>query len=74
MTKTLRTLLSLLSLALLSGCGLLSVNHPTTESRSMSQAEQEFWNDRAGRDDQSARWSAELERQSAARMARYLGR
>jgi hypothetical protein len=74
MTKILRTVLALLSLALLSGCGLLSVNHPTTESRTMSQAEQDFWSDRAGRQDKSAQWSAELERQSAARMDRYLGR
>lgn len=74
MTKITRVVVAAVSLLALNGCGLLSVNHPTTESRYMSQAEQEFWTDRQSRHDKSAEWSAELERQSSTRMARYFGR
>ena len=76
MTKTTRRILTLLSLTALlglGGCGITTVQHSTTESRYMTQAEQEFWTDKRGRQDKAAEWAWELDRQSNARFARALG-
>lgn len=68
-----RILIALLFVVSLGGCGLVSVNHPTTESRYMTQAEQDFWIDKRDRQDKSDEWRRELARQSRERMARYMG-
>ena len=77
MTKTTRRIVSVLALAGLStlgGCGFMTVSHSTTESRYMTQGEQEFWTDRRCRQDKSVEWANELRRQSAVRMAQNLAR
>jgi hypothetical protein len=64
--------LAAFGMAALSGCGLVTVSHPTTESRYMSPTEQAFWTDRQSRQDKSAEWSANIQRQSEVRMSRYM--
>ncbi len=63
------TILVLL-LAPLGGCSILSENHPTTESRYMTPAEQQYWADSQSRHEKAAEWRRELQRRSRERMAR----
>ena len=63
----------LVALAALGGCAAFSEDHPTTESRYMTAAEQAYWTDRRWRQDQADYWAQTLERQSATRMSRYMG-
>jgi hypothetical protein len=56
----------------LGGCAAYSEAHPTTESRYTTAEAQEFWVDRRWRQDIADRWVRELDRQSTARMARYM--
>ena len=67
-------IVSALGFAALGGCGLVSERHPTTESRYMTAAEEQYWNDRQSRQDKSAEWSRELSRQSNERFSHYMGR
>lgn len=62
-----------LGLSALGGCVAFSQEHPTTESRYMTPAEQAYWTDRRWREDQAGYWSREYERQAAVRMARNFG-
>ena len=64
------TILSLL-LAPLGGCSILAENHPTTESRYMTAAEQQYWTDRQSRHEKAEEWRTTLDRQSSERLARY---
>ena len=64
------TILSVLLLAPLGGCSILSENHPTTESRYMTAGEQQYWADSQSRHEKAAQWRKELQRQSGERMAR----
>ncbi len=70
-TKAGIAVLCTLLLALLGGCSILAGNHPTTESRIMTSAEQEYWADRRERQDKAAEWRRETQRQSSERYARY---
>ncbi len=56
----------------LGGCGIVGERHPTTESRYMTPTEQAYWNDRQTREEKSAYWREELDRQSAVRFSRSL--
>jgi len=62
-----------LALSVLGGCASYSQEHPTTESRYMTPAEQAYWVERRWREDQADYWSRELARQSAVRMAHNFG-
>ena len=65
-------LVAAFGIAALSGCGFINERHSTTESRYMTQAEQEYWSDRQTRQDKSRDWSEDLERQSRVRMSRSM--
>lgn len=65
--------LAALALPVLGGCVAFSEQHPVTESRYATPEMQAYWLDRRWRHDIADRWSADLERQSAARMAQNLG-
>jgi hypothetical protein len=65
-------LVATLSVVALGGCGLLNEQHPTTESRYMTPTEQAYWTDRQSRQDKSAAWSAEIDRQASIRMSRSM--
>jgi hypothetical protein len=57
----------------LGGCAAFSEDHPTSENRYTTPDAQAYWTDRRWRQDKAAEWARELERQSAARMSRYMG-
>ncbi len=65
--------LAALALPALGGCVAFSEQHPVTESRYATPEMQAYWLDRRWRDDIADRWAADLERQSAVRLARDLG-
>ena len=65
-------LVAAFGVAALNGCGMLNERHSTTESRYMTQPEQEYWSDRQTRRDKSAEWSREIDRQAAIRMSRSM--
>jgi hypothetical protein len=73
MKRFLLIVLAALGLPALGGCVAFSEEHPVTESRYATPEMQAYWLDRRWRHDIADRWSADLERQSAARMAHYLG-
>lgn len=56
----------------LGGCAAYSEAHPTTESRYSTPQAQAYWIDRRWRQDKADEWVRELDRQSSARMARYM--
>ena len=62
-----------LSSAGLAGCVAFSQEHPVSESRYVTPEMQAYWLDRRWREDKADYWSADLERQRSARMAREMG-
>jgi hypothetical protein len=60
-------------LPVLGGCAAFSEEHPVSESRYATPEMQAYWLDRRWRQDIADRWSAEIERQAAARMSYYMG-
>ena len=72
-SSCLALVIAALACVALSGCAAFSEEHPTTESRYTTPAEQAFWTDRRWRQDIADYWSRELDRQSSTRMARYMG-
>lgn len=73
MKRLLPAVLAALVLPALGGCAAFSEEHPVSESRYATPEMQAYWIDRRWRQDKADQWALELERQSAARMARYLG-
>jgi hypothetical protein len=70
MTKTIAFSVALLALSL-GGCSTYySQRHPTVESRTLTAAEDAYWVDRRWRQDKAEEWRVNIERSSAARMAR----
>ena len=70
MTKTIAFSVALLALSL-GGCSTYyTERHSTVESRTMTAAEDAFWIYRRWRQDKAEEWRANIERSSAARMAR----
>jgi hypothetical protein len=71
MTKTTRLTLALLALLSLGGCNTYyTEKHPTTESRLLTPAEDDFWVDRRWRQDKAEEWREDIRRASATRMSR----
>lgn len=66
--------LAALGLNGLGGCAAFSEYHPVSESRYATPEMQAYWTERRWRQDKADEWAREAERQSAARLARYLGR